>query len=224
MDIRNRGKKVDNKGKALFGTAKHYKVKITKAKENPVKFILSVLSYALFILLLLIGIALFIYVADIKIREAKGEVASPKFAAYVVLTGSMEPKIKINDVVVTKKINVEDIKVGDIITFISDDSRFSGIIITHRVNEVFIDQATGKYSFETQGDNNPSPDFVLTKGENVLGEVIFKIPKLGYAQQLLASKGGWIIAILIPCLAVLSYDIFKLVKMVGQKKKVQKIK
>ena len=203
---------------------KHYRVRFEKRRENPIRFVVNVLSYAVFIFLMLVGATLLIYVADIKLREAKGDFSQPKFNAYVVLTGSMEPKIKINDVVVTKKINVEDIKVGDIITFISDDSRFSGIIITHRVNEVFIDQATGKYSFETQGDNNPSPDFVLTKGENVLGEVIFKIPKLGYAQQLLASKGGWIIAILIPCLAVLSYDIFKLVKMVGQKKKVQKIK
>ena len=29
--------------KSLFGTAKHYKVKVKKAKENPIKYILSVL-------------------------------------------------------------------------------------------------------------------------------------------------------------------------------------
>ena len=45
--------------------AKHYKVKIIKKSSNPFKFILSVLSYAVFIWLLLIGITLFIYVANI---------------------------------------------------------------------------------------------------------------------------------------------------------------
>ena len=59
--------------KSLFGTAKHYKVKVKKAKENPIKYILSVLSYAIFILLLLIGATLLVYVVRTKIKEAKGE-------------------------------------------------------------------------------------------------------------------------------------------------------
>jgi len=110
------------------------------------------------------------------------------------------------------------LKRNDIITFISDDPRFSGIIITHRIKEIFVDSSNGDYLFETKGDNNPSPDFTLTKGRNVIGEVIFKIPKLGYIQQFLATKGGWIIAILIPCLTILSYDILKLIKALSKKK------
>lgn len=207
-----------NKEKSLFGTAKHFKVKVKKKKENPIKFIISVLSYALFILLFLIGAALLVYVLDIKIKEAKGEPVTPTYNAYVVLTGSMIPEILVNDVVVTKKRDVSTLERGDIITFISTDSRFKEMIITHRIKNIFVDSATGKYSFETQGDNNPSPDFKLTEGDKVLGEVILKIPKLGYIQQFLATKGGWIIVILIPCLAVLSYDILKLIKLITKKK------
>lgn len=209
---------MENVQNSLFGTAKHYKVKITKEKENPIRFIISVLSYALFILLLLIGGALLIYVLDIKIKEAKGEQVTPTYNAYVVLTGSMVPEILVNDVVITKKREVSELKREDIVTFISTDPRFSGMIITHRIKNVYHDAATGEYSFETQGDANPSPDFVLTKGKNVLGEVIFKIPKLGYIQQFLATKGGWIIVILIPCLSVLSYDILKLIKVLAKKR------
>ena len=33
----------------------------------------------------------------------------------------------------------------------------------------------------------------------------------------LATKSGWIIGILIPCLCVVSYDILKLFKVVGRK-------
>lgn len=206
------------KEKSLFGTAKHFKVKIKRPKENPIKFIISVLSYAAFILLLLIGALLLVYVLDIKIKEAKGEKVTPTYNAYVVLTGSMIPEILVNDVVITKKRELRELEIGDVITFVSSDPRFAGIVITHRIKNVFVDSATGDYSFETQGDNNPSPDFTLTKGSNVLGEVIFKIPKLGYVQKLLANKGGWIIVILIPCLAVLSYDILKLVKTLTKRK------
>ncbi len=204
--------------KSLFGTAKHFKVKVKKAKENPIKFILSVLSYALFIFLLLVGALLLVYVINIKIKEAKGDMTPPTYNAYVVLTGSMVPEILVNDVVITKKRDVSKLERGDIITFVSTDPRFSGLIITHRIKNIYVDATTGEYSFETQGDANPSPDFTLTKGSKVLGEVILKIPKLGYIQQFLATKGGWIIVILIPCLAVLSYDILKLIKILTKRK------
>lgn len=204
--------------KSLFGTAKHFKVKIKKEKENPIRFIVSVMSYALFILLFLIGGALLVYVADIKIKEAKGETVTPEYNAYVVLTGSMIPEILINDVVITKKRDSKELEVGDIITFLSTDARFYGLTITHRIINRFVDSATGEISFETQGDANPSPDLTLTQGNRILGEVIFKIPKLGYIQQFLATKGGWIIVILIPCLGVLSYDVLKLIKIITKRK------
>lgn len=208
---------MDASNKSLFKTAKHFKVTITRKKENPIKFILSVLSYALFILLLLIGATLLVYVVDIKIKESKGEVANPKFNAYVVLTGSMIPEIMVNDVVVTKRTDPKDLKVNDIITFISSDSRWSGIVITHRVKQVFVDPVTGEYSFETKGDANNTVDFTHARGSDVLGKVVLKIPKLGYIQYFLATKGGWIFVILIPCLAILSYDIMKLFKAIGKK-------
>jgi len=207
-----------NKEKSLFGTAKHFKVKVKKEKGNPIKFAISVLSYSMFIFLFLIGAVLLGYVLDIKIKEAKGETVVPTYNAYVVLTGSMIPEILINDVVITKKRDVNELEQGDIITFISSDPRFSGLIITHRIMQRFVDPATGAIEFETKGDNNPSVDFTHTKGDNVLGEVIFKIPKLGYIQKFLSSKGGWIIVILIPCLAVLSYDILKLIKVLTKRK------
>lgn len=209
------------KEKSIFGTAKHFKVKIKKEKQPPLRFIVSVMSYALFILLFLIGGTLLVYVADIKIKEARGIEVTPDYNAYVVLTGSMVPEILINDVVITKKRDSNDLNIGDIITFKSVDSRFYGLIITHRIINKYVDSATGEISFETKGDDNPSPDFTLTRGDRVLGEVIFKIPKLGYVQQFLATKGGWIIVILIPCLAILSYDILKLIKTITKRKKVR---
>lgn len=215
---------MEKKEKSLFGTAKHFKVKIKKERQNPFRFIVSVLSYSMFILLFLIGAALFIYVIDIKIKEAKGQEVKPTYNAYVVLTGSMVPEILVNDVVVTKKREPKTLAIGDIITFISTDPRFSGMIITHRIRNIFIDSATGAYSFETMGDANPQPDDALTKGSNVLGEVIFKIPKLGYIQKLLATKGGWIVVILVPCLAVLSYDVLKLIKLLTKRKNIKLLK
>ena len=199
---------------------KHYSVKIEKKKEPLFKFILGVLSYAIFIWLLLIGVALLVYVLDIKIRASKGDYSSPTFNAYVVLTGSMLPEIQVNDVVVTKKVDASTLNVGDVITFASADSRFLNTIITHRIIKKEYDSKTKSYSFQTQGDNNNVADSALVPQNNIYGKVILKIPKLGYLQEFLASDGGWIIVILIPCLTVISYDVVKLFK--GLKKKKSK--
>ena len=205
----------------IFGV-KHYKVKIIKEKENPIRYIINVLSYAIFIFLILIGGTLLLYVGDIKIRAAKGDYTAPMFNAYVVLSGSMLPTIKIKDVVVTKKIPEERLAVGDIITFISPDSRFCGISITHRIIDKIYDEKQGIYTYRTQGDNNNVADSVPVANSNILGKVILKIPKLGYIQDILSSKAGLIIVVLIPCLAILSYDIMKIFKRTLQKTKLIK--
>lgn len=200
-----------------LSTVKHYDVQIEKKKEPLLKFILGVISYAIFIWLLLVGVALLAYVLDIKIRAAKGDYSSPTFNAYVVLTGSMLPEIQVYDVVVTKKVDPSSLEVGDVITFASADTRFLNTIITHRIIKKEYDNKTKSYSFQTQGDNNNVADSALVPQNNIYGKVILKIPKLGYLQEFLASDGGWIIVILIPCLTVVSYDVVKLVK--GLKKK-----
>lgn len=200
-----------------LSTVKHYDVKIEKKKEPLLKFILGIISYAIFIWLLLFGITLLVYVLDIKIRAAKGDYSSPTFNAYVVLTGSMLPEIQVYDVVVTKKVEPSSLKVGDVITFASADTRFLNTIITHRIIKKEYDTKTKSYSFQTQGDNNNVADSALVPQNNIYGKVILKIPKLGYLQEFLASDGGWVIVILIPCLTVVSYDVVKLIK--GLKKK-----
>ena len=205
----------------IFGV-KHYNVKVLKKKENVFKFTVSVLSYALFIWLLLIGGTLLLYVADIKIRAAKGDYSAPVFNAYVVLSGSMLPHIEIKDIVVTKKVPAEELEVNDIITFIAPDSRYGGISITHRILDKYYDESLGTYTYRTKGDANNVADSSLVPNDNVLGKVILKIPKLGYLQDLLSSKGGLIFVVLIPCLVILSYDIMKILKKLGQKTKLIK--
>ena len=205
----------------LFGV-KHYKVKVIKKKENVFRYIVSVMSYALFIFLLLIGGTLLLYIADIKIRAMKGDYSAPAFNAYVVMSGSMLPTIQVKDIVVTKKVPEEKLEVGDIITFISPDTRFGGISVTHRIIEKYYDESIGSYSYRTKGDTNNIADSVLVPNKNILGKVILKVPKLGYLQDILSSKGGLIIVVLIPCLVILSYDIMKLLKKAGQKTKLIK--
>ncbi len=212
---------LDNQMDNVFGV-KHYRVKVMREKDNIFRYIVSVISYAIFIFLMLIGGMLLLYIADIKIRAAKGDYSAPMFNAYVVLSGSMVPNIMIKDVVVTKKIPEEELEVGDIITFISPDQRFGGISVTHKIIDKRYDEEAGVYKYRPQGDANNVADSVPVPNANILGKVILKIPKLGYIQDILSSKGGLIILVLLPCLVILSYDIMKILKRVGRKTKLIK--
>ena len=76
---------LDNQMDNIFGV-KHYRVKVIREKENIFRYIVSVISYSIFIFLLLIGGTLLLYIADIKIRAAKGDYTAPAFNAYVFLS------------------------------------------------------------------------------------------------------------------------------------------
>ena len=196
---------------------KHYKIKIGKKKKTILSFIIGVLSYTLLFLLMAFGAILLLYVGNNKLKAMKGDTSLPKYNAYVVLSGSMEPKIKVNDMVITKQVELGTLKKDDVITFASSDSRFYGVIVTHRIRETYYEPVTQKYTFKTKGDNNNADDLALVEGNRILGKVIFKIPLIGYLQTFLATKGGWIIVVLIPCLSVISYDILKILKLLNRK-------
>jgi len=178
------------------------------------KYITTVLSYSALVLLIAIGIIFILYVVDVKVQQSKGGTAKPLFGAYVIISGSMEPNIHVYDVIISKRVDPSTLKKGDVITFHSNDTRFYGETVTHRIIEE-VDSKKGIY--RTQGDANNVADDALTVGENILGKVVMKIPQLGRVQSFIASKGGWLIVILIPCLCVISYDILKIIKLVSKK-------
>ena len=193
---------------------------MNKKKGNSIlKLILNIISWTIFALLILIALFLLYYAIATQIYAKKGEKYKPPFSLYTIISGSMEPNINVYDVVVDTKVdNPEDIKVGDIITFTSSSSLTYGVTITHRV--IAIDNSNGVYRYRTQGDNNLVPDDTYVEFGNVLGKVLFKVPQLGRVQFLLLKAGSWLFIILIPSLGIVIYDLLKVFRLAGTKKKI----
>lgn len=82
------------------------------------------------------------------------------YKTYKVISGSMEPTIKINDLILVQKTN--DIKENDIITYKEKNS-----FVTHRViminNDVII----------TKGDANNVNDEEISRGD-VIGKMVYR--------------------------------------------------
>lgn len=95
---------------------------------------------------------------------------------YTILqveTGSMADTINIKDIVVVKL--TKDVSPNDIITYLQKD-----VLITHRIVKI-----TDNY-IVTKGDANNSLDNPITKDE-IIGKVIYIIPKIGIWQKVLAT-------------------------------------
>ena len=190
--------------------------------SHAIKFIMGVLSWTIFVILVLIAIFLVYYFVSTKIYAEKGEEFRPAIGLYTILTGSMEPNINSYDVIVDwTKFAPEDIKVGDVITFVSTSSLTKGMTITHRV--IDIKQDASGYSYQTKGDANLSPDTAYVPFANVEGKVLFRIPQLGRLQSFLATQGGWLVVVVIPALFIIISDIVKIFRLTTAKNKVEVI-
>ena len=181
--------------------------------RSVLKLCSKVLSWAIFIVLSIAAIFLFYYFIATKLYAIKGPGYEPKFSIYTIASGSMTPNINVYDTVINVKIdNPGDIKVGDVITFISNGLDNPGMTVTHRVIEIKTSN-DGEVCYQTKGDYNPIADTNCAKFSNLIGKVIFRIPQLGRIQFFLASRAGWLLCILVPALVIIIKDILKIFKL-----------
>ena len=119
-----------------------------------------------------------------------------------VITGSMEPSIHEGDYVIIKSIDADKLKVGDIITFYSEDSSIYGMLNTHRI--VDIDE---NGDFITKGDANPYKDSATVKKENVIGIYSGKSRFLKWINSFASGKKLLMLLVIIPMLCVSVYEV-----------------
>ena len=199
--------------------------KNTKGERNILKESLSyvgkLFSIALLVLLVLICVFLVFYLISYRAAERDG--VPPRFSLFTIISPSMEPSIRVYDVIVNRRIeNPSTIQVGDVITFISTSSISRDMVVTHRV--IDIREVDGEYEFVTKGDNNPAADSDTAKADNLIGRTLFRIPQLGRVQFFIGNIGGWIAIVVIPAMLIIIYDIIRLSKIYKAKKRSDNLK
>lgn len=181
------------------------------------KYISTIISWTIFVLLSIIGALLIYYFVSSKLYVTKGDKYEPVFSIYTIVSGSMEPTIKVYDVIINTKVNdPKDVKINDVITFTSTSDISSGKTVTHRVIGVR-EMDDGSTCYVTRGDNNTTEDPSCATYSNLIGKVSAVIPGLGRIQFFLASKFGWLFIIAVPALYIIIKDLFKLFKMSRKK-------
>ena len=163
--------------------------------EKRIKKTIKTIMLAVLITLLISNIIMF-YQTNIKHEEIP-QVAG--ISVFNIVSESMEPTIKVNDLIVIRKCKESEIKNEDIITYKKDD----GTVVTHRV--IRKKNENGELVYITKGDNNPVEDNGVVKYSQVHGKYVFKIKGVGRFVEKLQKNNGLISV----AIAVIIFGILK---------------
>ena len=127
----------------------------------------------------------------------------------IVRTESMEPDIMGGDLIFCKKIDPDDVRIDDVISFFDPDGDGT-TIITHKVYDIEIDDETGERAFRTYGINNNTKDWLPVPEENVVG--IWqgtRFWQLGAILLFTQSIPGILICVILPIGALVVYEVLR---------------
>ncbi len=184
---------------------------------------LSVACTIILIVLVVVGSLMFYFNTKAKAYKNKGIEYTPPFGLYTIISGSMEPNVEVYDVVIARDYDISKLKVGDIITFISNWDINYGVTVTHRVVGISKNEK-GEYQLSTKGDNNATKDGGTVTQMNLIGKVVGRLPQLGRLQFFLATKMGWFMVVFVPALAVIVFDMIKIFKLYVLKNQIDNVK
>lgn len=134
-------------------------------------------------------------------RFTNNEQAIGGFRVFNVATGSMIPKYQVGDVLIVKEMPIEELKVGDDVTYLGKVGSFSGRVVTHQIIEI-VESTEGKI-FHTKGIANEAEDPVIS-GEQIYGKVVYKCIIISLLTKLMNNMTAFYIIFVIP-LAILIF-------------------
>ena len=162
--------------------------KVFKIIKNIVNFIivLLVMSFVLIVCLQ---------------RFTNNKISFFDYRIFTVVTGSMEPKYNIGDILIAKEKKPSEIKVGDAISYLATRDEIKGNVVTHEVVNITKDE-DGRYLFHSKGLANLIEDPVVYE-DQLYGVVIYKTKVLSFVKKIVSTDIGMILFVIIPILYII---------------------
>lgn len=146
-------------------------------------------TFSIIITVFLGLIVLFNIACTIK-RHVTGKPCETVFGmgSAVVVSGSMEPALAVNDFIIIVK--CEEYNEEDIVTYAGNNSAITHRIIAKRTDE------NGNIFYTTKGDNNNIADGEIPAGK-IIGKVVLAVPNVGVIQTFISQPVGFLTVTLI---------------------------
>lgn len=173
--------------------------------------IMAVISVVIFIF----GLTIFVSV----LRASAGKAPSVfGFSVLQVTSGSMEPEIPVGGIVIVRKVKPDSLKVGDVISFYSNDVDISGKVNTHRIIEIKQSES-GEKIFRTKGDANEYADTAAVFEIDLVGKMIMNLGSVGGSVfDVLRNPTIILIFIVLPLIFITLGEAVNLAKLIAEYK------
>ena len=123
------------------------------------------------------------------------------YRIFTVVTGSMEPKYKIGDILIAKEKAPSEIKVGDAISYLAEKGEIKNNVVTHEVVNITKNE-NGEYLFHSKGLVNLVEDPVVHE-KQLYGVVVYKTKLLSYIRKIISTDIGMLLLVIIPILYII---------------------
>lgn len=148
---------------------------------------------------------LVIYLLFVIIQRVTNNSSIFGYRMFTVATGSMEPVYEVNDVILVKTVDTSTLKVGDDIAYVGNRAELKGIVITHRIIEIWTAD-DGEIRYTTQGVNNKNPDPSVSK-EQIYGKVMGKVYVVNEINHIVKNIYGFFFLIFCPLVLAIFLEI-----------------
>ena len=156
---------------------KELKKKITENKV--LNIIMGIIKFIIYAFLILLLVTIIVQKLSQNIRTIGG------FMVFTVASESMLGEYNVGDIIFTKKVPEEELKIGDNITYLGMESPVTNLVITHKLIEIEKENGVNKYT--TKGLTNIIPDPPIVY-DQIYGKVIYKTAILSYVGRIINNK------------------------------------
>jgi signal peptidase len=118
------------------------------------------------------------------------------YSSVIVYGGSMAGSVRVGSIAVTKEVQPEDIRVGDVIVFYPPTTSPNRSPLMHRV--ISVREEDGQRLFSTKGDANATPDPWEIAVEGRGSRVAYAVPYVGYLVDFAGTPLGWALLLFLP--------------------------
>ena len=128
------------------------------------------------------------------------------YKAYIVNSDSMAATdFDAGDLIFVKEVDASTLQVGDIITFISQDSSSFGEVVTHKI-KALTEDAQGNPGFVTYGTTTGTEDATIVTYPYVMGKYTSHLDGVGTFFDFLKTPQGYIVCIFVPFMLLIVYQ------------------
>ena len=138
--------------------------------------------------------------------------ARPKLFGYYffnVVSDSMTPMLKVDDVILVKASDGSDVKKGDIISYHADVGEMAGKDVTHKVIKDPVKREDGTIVLETQGIKQGALVDPPITNDQIIGKYVMKLTVLSFIYKVFRQWYGLLIFLAV-IMALIGKEVYNL--------------